>query len=90
MGSVPEWEGEIFHFLEEGKLLDDLKAIIKVHLKAAKYAIVGGSLYRRGHTLPLFKCLSQEEADYVLKEIHEVVCGSHSRGRILAHKAVRG
>jgi hypothetical protein len=28
-------------------------------------------------------------AEYVLKEIHEGVCGSHSGGRMLAHKAVR-
>jgi len=46
-------------------------------------------LYRLGYTLPLLKCLSATEAEYVLKEIHEGVCGSHSGGRMLAHKAVR-
>ncbi|XP_059432543.1 uncharacterized protein LOC132165870 [Corylus avellana] len=30
-----------------------------------------------------------EEGDYVLREIHERICGSHSEPRILAHKAVR-
>jgi hypothetical protein len=40
-------------------------------------------------TLPLLKCLSEDEADYALKEIHGGVCGSHSGGRILAHKAIR-
>lgn len=46
-------------------------------------------LYRRGYTLPLLNCLSKDEATYVLKEIHEKVCSSHSRGRMLAHKEIR-
>ncbi|XP_059436668.1 uncharacterized protein LOC132169694 [Corylus avellana] len=33
--------------------------------------------------------LSKEEGDYVLREIHEGICGSHSGARVLAHKAVR-
>jgi hypothetical protein len=45
-------------------------------------------LYKRGYTLPLLKCLSKDEATYVLKEIHERVCGNHSVGRMLAHKAI--
>ena len=45
-------------------------------------------LYKRGYTLPLLKCLSKDEAAYVLKEIHKGVCGNHSGGRVLAHKAI--
>jgi hypothetical protein len=51
--------------------------------------LVDGVLYRKGYILPLLKCLSKEEANNVLREIHEGVCKSHSGGRILAHKAVR-
>lgn len=58
-------------------------------MQSAQYTLIGEVLYRRGYTLPLLKCLSAVEAEYVLKEIHEGVCGSHSGGRILAHKAVR-
>ena len=39
--------------------------------------------------LPLLKCVSKEEGEYILKEIREGVCGNHSRARVLAHKAVR-
>jgi hypothetical protein len=46
-------------------------------------------LYRRGYSHPLLKCLLALEARYVLREIHEGVCGNHSGGRMLAHKAVR-
>ena len=51
--------------------------------------MVNGTLYGRGFMLPLPKCFSTEEGDYILKEIYEGICGSHSRARLLAHKAVR-
>ena len=37
----------------------------------------------------LLKCVEEEDADYILREIHEGVCGNHSGGRTLAYKALR-
>jgi hypothetical protein len=51
--------------------------------------MIGGILYRRGYTQPLLKCLPKSEAEYVLKEMREEVCGNHSGGRMLAHKAMQ-
>uniref|UniRef100_A0A2N9EWZ5 Integrase catalytic domain-containing protein n=1 Tax=Fagus sylvatica TaxID=28930 RepID=A0A2N9EWZ5_FAGSY len=34
-------------------------------------------------------CLSPEEANYVIREVHEGVCGNHSGVRALAHKLIR-
>jgi hypothetical protein len=39
--------------------------------------------------LPLLKCISKSEANYVLHEIHERICDSHVRSRMLAHKAIK-
>ena len=39
--------------------------------------------------LPLLKCMSKEEEEYIIREIHEGVCGNHSGARVLAHKAIR-
>ena len=39
--------------------------------------------------MPYLKCLTLDEAMYVLQEIHEGVCGNHSRPRSLAGKTVR-
>jgi hypothetical protein len=50
--------------------------------------MVNGTLYKRGFMLPLLKCISSEEGNYILREIHEGVYGSHSGARVLAHKAV--
>ena len=39
--------------------------------------------------LPLLKCVSPEEGNYILREIHEGIYGSHSGSRVLARKVVR-
>jgi hypothetical protein len=58
-------------------------------MHSTRYVLIGGVLYRRGYTEPLLKCLTNSEAEYVLKEIHEGVCRNHSGSRMLAHKATR-
>ncbi|CAL2260015.1 unnamed protein product [Prunus armeniaca] len=44
---------------------------------------------RRGFSLPYLRCLTPEEGTYVLREIHEGICGNHSGARSLAHKIIR-
>ncbi|KAK9190212.1 hypothetical protein WN943_018814 [Citrus x changshan-huyou] len=51
--------------------------------------MIDGVLYRRGYTLPFLWCLDEDDADYVLREVHEGICGNHSGGRSLAHKVLR-
>ena len=51
--------------------------------------MVNETLYKRGFTLPLLKCVSPEEGNYILREIHVGICENHSGSRVLAHKAVR-
>jgi hypothetical protein len=58
-------------------------------MKPGRFTLVNGMLYKRGFTLPLLKCVSPEEGNYILQEIHERVCGNHSRARVLTHKAIR-
>jgi hypothetical protein len=86
---IPEWARNVVEYLKNGQLPNDKKEARKIQMQSARYTLVDENLYRRGYTLPLLKCLSTTEAKYVLKEIHEGVCGSHTGGRILAHKVVR-
>ena len=59
----------------------------KVRVQAARFTIIGGHLYKRSFTGPYLRCLSHSEAQYVLAELHEGICGNHSGGRSLAHRA---
>ena len=46
-------------------------------------------LYKRGFSRPYLRCLSHNEADYVMREVHEGICGNHSGARSLVHKLIR-
>uniref|UniRef100_A0A2N9FH63 Uncharacterized protein n=1 Tax=Fagus sylvatica TaxID=28930 RepID=A0A2N9FH63_FAGSY len=48
-----------------------------------------GTLYKKSFSLPYLRCLAPDEANYVLREIHEGVCGNHSGARALQRKVVR-
>ncbi|KAH1099489.1 hypothetical protein GYH30_034907 [Glycine max] len=57
--------------------------------KASYYAILDGELFKTWLTTPLLKCLNCQQADYVMRELHEGICGLHTRGGSLATKVVR-
>jgi hypothetical protein len=86
---VSDWRRELIDYLENGIQPAEMRSAMKLRMKAGRFTIVNGTLYKRGFTLPLLKCVSLEEGNYILQEIHEGICGSHSRARVLAHKAVR-
>ncbi|XP_059439799.1 uncharacterized protein LOC132172333 [Corylus avellana] len=86
---APEWAIDIIRYLRDGGLPDDRQKARQIRMRSARYTWIDGTLYRRGYTLPLLKCITKAEADYVMREIHEGVCGSHGGSRMLAHKAIR-
>jgi hypothetical protein len=52
-------------------------------MKAGRFIMVNGTLYKRGFTLPLLKCISPEEGNYILQEIYEGICRSHFGARVV-------
>ena len=51
--------------------------------------ILNDILYKKGFSIPYLKCVDEEEAKYILEEIHEKVCGDHTGPRSLVSKVVR-
>ena len=60
---------------------------MKVH--ATRFVLIKDTLYKRGFSRPYLRCLTTEEADYVIKEVHEGICGNYSGSRLLVHKLMR-
>jgi len=50
--------------------------------KASYYIILDNELFKRGLKTPLLKCLKNQQANYVIKELHEGICGLHIGGRV--------
>ncbi|XP_070046551.1 uncharacterized protein [Nicotiana tomentosiformis] len=73
-----DWRNEIIKYPEHGKLPDDPKVSRALRTKVACYSFSKGQLYRKSFQGPLARCLGASEADYVMKEIHEGICGNHS------------
>ena len=48
---------------------------VRMAKKVASFVLIGDELYKRGYFMPLLKCPSREQAEYVTKELHEGICG---------------
>ena len=72
-----------------GVLPDGKKAARKLKVQATRFVLIKDVLYKRGFSRPYLRCLGNEEADYVMREVHKGICGNHSGSRSLVHKLVR-
>ena len=83
------WMDPIWDYLIDGRLPDDPKEASKIRTRSARFTNHKGSLYKRGFFTPILKCIAGKDTDYVLKEVHEGVCGNHIGARTLAGKVLR-
>ncbi|XP_022030488.1 uncharacterized protein LOC110931399 [Helianthus annuus] len=81
------WMTPIVRFLKDGILPEGDWAARKVRVKALPYELIDGELYRRSYLGPSLNCVDSEEAKYVIREIHEGICGMHSGPRTVVAKA---
>ena len=56
---------------------------------AIQYILCRGQLYRRSYDDIYLRCLKKEEAEKVMEEVHQGICGPNMNGRILAKKILR-
>ena len=85
----PNWMTPIIQYLLHAELPEDKVEAKRLKHRAARYVLYDGLLYRRGHSSPLLRCLTNEESVEVLKEVHEGICGNHTGGQALAFKILR-
>ena len=70
-----------------GQIADGFTTIFAGEL--VKDVLIKDVLYKRGFSRPYLRCLGTEEADYVMREVHEGICENYSGSRSLVHKLVR-
>ena len=78
----------IVNYLKKGKLLEGRDEARKLRIKSVKYILIDEVLYKKGFSQPYLRCLAPNEANYVLREVHEGACGNHSRAGSLVHKVI--
>ena len=82
------WMMPIMSFIQDGHLPQDATEAKKVRKRAARFTILNDTLYKIGFSMPYLKCVDEEEAKYILEEIHQGVCGDHTGLRSLTNNAV--
>ena len=85
----PSWMDPIWDYLLNGTLPSDPNEASKLRARSARFALLRGTLYKRVFSTPILKCIGKENANYVLREVHEGVCGNHIGARTLAGKTLR-
>ena len=83
------WMDPIWDYLVEETLPIDPKKASKLRTRSARFTIHRGTLYKRGFSTPILKWLGNEDANYVLREVHEGICGNHIEAKSLVAKTLR-
>uniref|UniRef100_A0A2N9FBJ4 Uncharacterized protein n=1 Tax=Fagus sylvatica TaxID=28930 RepID=A0A2N9FBJ4_FAGSY len=83
------WMSPILAYLKDDILPTDRKEADRIRRIAPRYWVSKeGNLYRRSFTGPYLRCVHPDTVQNLLWEIHEGVCGGHTGGRSLAHRAI--
>ena len=76
-------------YLTSGALPQDNNSAQKLLYQPPWYILMDGRLYRRSYSMPLLRCVSAQEANFILREVHEGFCGDHAGGHSLSKKILR-
>ncbi|KAL5577126.1 hypothetical protein UlMin_018825 [Ulmus minor] len=77
----PIWMTPIVGYLLRGELPQDKAEARTLRMRTARYTYLAGQLYKRGFSNPLLKCVTRDQGLYIMREIHEGVCGNHAGKR---------
>ncbi|XP_076917497.1 uncharacterized protein LOC143595962 [Bidens hawaiensis] len=77
------WMTPIIEFLKERKLPTNEGEALKLKLTANQYVIEDNVLYKKGYLSPLLRCVGPDQRNYLVREVHEGICGTHSGPRLV-------
>ena len=73
----------------DGTLPSDPNEASKLRARSARFTVNRGTLYKRGFSTPILKFVGKEDANYILREVHEGICCNYIGARTLAGKTLR-
>ncbi|XP_022847487.1 uncharacterized protein LOC111370000 [Olea europaea var. sylvestris] len=76
----------VIAYLKDQVLPTDKDETYKLRRRSAHFLFLDDVLYKRSLSSPLLRCMGGDEATYILRKVHEGVCGNHSGGPTLVQK----
>ena len=71
IGTQNNWTTPLVSYLRDSMLPEGKDATRKLKVQASRFVLIKEVLYKRGLSRPYLRCLGPEEADYVMREVHE-------------------
>ena len=79
----------IIQFLSKDVLPEDRLEAKKIRRKTPRFWLSKDQkLYKRSFSGPYLLCIYPKASELLLEELHEGICGSHTGGRFIAHRAI--
>ncbi|VFQ96226.1 unnamed protein product [Cuscuta campestris] len=82
------WMDDLVRYYMTGQFPEDEDMVRKVKLRAPRFQMLEGRLYKRAFGGPLLRCLTRAEAERVIVEVHEGVCAAHQMSRTLTQRII--
>ena len=67
----------------------NLEEARKIKKRAVRFTILNDKLYKRGFSQHYLRCIEEEEAKYVLEEVHGGIYGDHMGAKSLVQKIMK-
>ena len=83
------WTSPILSYLKDGRLPPNPEEAKQIKKRATRFTVLNNELYKRGFSQPYLRCVEEEEAKYVLEEVHGGIYGGHIGAKSLARKIIR-
>ncbi|XP_076913623.1 uncharacterized protein LOC143572317 [Bidens hawaiensis] len=83
---VESWMTPIRAYLSSGALPAEKAEARNIKHKTLNYQLNDGVLYQRSFLGPLLYCVDVEDANYLIREIHEGICSLHVGPRMTVAK----
>ena len=85
----PSWMDPIVGFLKDDILPEEKSEAKKIRRNAHQFRLSEDhKLYKRSYFGPYLLCIHPEASKLLLEELHKGICGSHTGGRSLSHRAI--
>jgi hypothetical protein len=83
------WMQPYLGYMINQKLPEDAVEARRITRRSKTFVVLEGKLYERSITGVLQRCVTPQEGQAILKDIHGGVCGHHASSRAIAAKAFR-
>ncbi|XP_074315061.1 uncharacterized protein LOC141651241 [Silene latifolia] len=86
---TPDWRKPYLDWLQNDILPADKKEVRSFRMKASRFTLIDGVLFRNSLAGPYLRCLDRDESQVVLHALYSGECENHAGGRSLSNKALR-